>query len=147
MGAGGPVAEISGPGGLRRDQPQAGGSQRPARPVHAAGAGGDQRAPVGGGDRSRHGLWPGEAPLQHLSEDVPPGEDDGGAVRPVRLPGAGGHGAGLLQRTGGDPRHLQAHSGPVQGLYRHTQAQYVPVSAHHRHRRGGHPLRGADPHL
>ena len=38
-------------------------------------------------------------------------------------------------------------AGPVQGLYWHPQAQHVPVPAHHGHRPGGHPLRGADPHL
>ena len=45
------------------------------------------------------------------------------------------------------PRPVQAGAGPVQGLYRHPQAQRLPVPAHHRHRPGGHPLRGADPHL
>ena len=44
-------------------------------------------------------------------------------LRPVRLPRHRGHGGGLLQRAGHHPRPVQAHSGPVQGLYRHPQAQ------------------------
>ena len=140
MGAGGPVAEVPGPGGLRGHQPEAGGGERPPRPVHERGSGPDQHPAHGAGHPQRHGLRPGEAPLQHLPEDVRPGEDHGGGLRSVRLPGAGGHGAGLLQRAGRGPRPLQAHSGPVQGLHRHPQAQHVPVPAHHGHRGRRHPL-------
>ena len=43
-------------------------------------------------------------------------------------------GGGLLQRSGCHPRSLQAHSGPLQGLYRHPKAQRIPVPPHHGHR-------------
>ena len=74
-------------------------------------------------DIDQHRLRPDEASLLHLPEDVQPEQEPGRDFRPVRLPGDREHGGGLLQRSGRHPRPLQAHSGPLQGLYRHSKAQ------------------------
>ncbi len=83
-----------------------------------------------------HRLRPDEAPLLHLPQDVQPEQVPGRDLRPLRLPGDRGKRGGLLQRPGRDPRPLQAHPGPVQGLYRHAKAQRLPVPPHHGHRTG-----------
>ena len=144
MGAGGSVAEVSGPGGLPGDHRGAGRKGRGVRRVHVRRARPHRHAAEGGGHR-RHGLRPDEAPLLHLPQNVHPEQEPGRCVRPVRLPGHCGHGGGLLQRAGHYPRPVQAHSGPVQGLHRHAEAQYVPEPAHHGGGRKRHSLRGADP--
>ena len=58
-----------------------------------------------------------------------------------------GHDPRLLQRARYHPRYVQAAARPLQGLYQHTEAEYVPERAHDGHRLGGHPVRGADPHV
>ena len=56
---------------------QAGGGERPARPVHERYPVPDHPAPDGDGHPQHHGLRPGEAPLQHLPQDVRPVQEHG----------------------------------------------------------------------
>ena len=146
MGAGGPVPPVPGSGGLPGDRRRAAPTLLRPRGVHGLHPEAHSGA-AGRGGRPGRRLRPGEAHLLHLPQDVRPEQDHGRDLRPVRLPGHRGRHLRVLQRSGLHPRPVQAGAGPVQGLYRHPQAQHVPIPAHHRHRPGGHPLRGADPHL
>ena len=42
---------------------------------------------------------------------------------------------------------MYAAARPLQGLHQHAEAEHVPERAHDGHRLGGHPVRGADPHV
>ena len=68
-------------------------------------------------------------------------------LRPRRCPGDRQLGEGLLGCSRGYPRHLGAHPGTLQRLYKYAEVQPLPVSPHDGGRATGQGARSPNPYL